>query len=110
MTEYHVQSSESAHGEPDDVSSGGAGGIEHRDGVAKRMTLRVGRRVGWNVRGRVSTRCVCDAPIRLREVDGLGRPPPVTAGKLVHEKNREAPPALLVVELDGVGAPSLRHP
>src|SRR5258708_26145463 len=75
--------------------------VQHRDDVIPRMRLRIARAVLRYVGGRKAARVVGDAAEVAREEAQLRLPAAVIAGELVHEHERRAAAALLVIQADG---------
>src|SRR5258708_27203939 len=78
--------------------------VQHRDDVIPRMRLRIARAVFRHVGGRKAARVVGDAAEVAREEAQLRLPAAVIAGELVHEHERRAAAALLVIQA-GAGPP-----
>src|SRR5258706_11008049 len=72
--------------------------VQHRDDVIPRMRLRIARAVLRYVGGRKAARVVGDAAEVAREEAQLRLPAAVIAGELVHEHERRAAAALLVIQ------------
>ena len=82
--------------------------VEDAANILHRLTLRVRRRVLWNVGGRIAASIESNRAIAPAEEPYLRRPAPRFAGELVNEDHRDAVPSLFVVEIDAVDEPC-RH-
>src|SRR5260221_11923218 len=76
--------------------------VQHRDDVIPCMRLRIARAVLRYVGGRKAARVVGDAAEVAREEAHLRLPAVVIAGELVHEHERRAAAALLVIQAGAV--------
>ena len=97
-----MQRGETAHRQADDMGLVDPQMIEHRGDVVRRPGLGVFRHIVRHVRRRIAARGVGDRPVSLAEMPHLGFPGAVVAGEFMHEDDRRARTAFLVVQADAV--------
>src|SRR6266436_3226443 len=77
--------------------------------MSARAILRITLVIRWHVRRRITPRVVGDAPIAAGKIANLRFPRTIVSGEFMHEDDRNARPAVLVVELHVVIGAQMRH-